>query len=87
MGRRKNMEEKVAIIGLFIHDIEAAEKVNDILHRYADHVVGRMGIPYRQCGMNIMSVIVQASGDEISALSGTLGRITGVTVKTMQTPV
>lgn len=81
------MEEKVAIIGLFIRDNEAAEKVNDILHSHANCVIGRMGIPYRQCGMNIMSIIVQASSDEISALSGTLGRVNGVTVKTMQTPV
>lgn len=81
------MEEKVAIIGLFIHDPEAAERVNDILHKHADQVIGRMGIPYRQCGMNIMSIIIQATGDDISALSGTLGRISGVTVKTMQTPI
>lgn len=81
------MEEKVAIIGLFIQDISAAEKVNDILHKHAEKIIGRMGIPYRARGMNIMSIIIQASGDEISALSGTLGRVSGVTVKTMQTPV
>lgn len=81
------MEEKVAIIGLFVHDINAAEKVNEILHRNADCVIGRMGIPYRERGLNIISVIVQGSGDKISALSGNLGRIEGVTVKTMQTPV
>lgn len=81
------MEEKVAIIGLFVHDPEAAEKVNEILHRNADMIIGRMGLPYRQCSMSIISVIVQASGDDISALSGNLGRISGVTVKTMQTSV
>lgn len=81
------MEEKVAIIGLFIRDIAAAEKVNDILHSHAGEIIGRMGIPYQQCNMNIMSIIVKASSDNLSALSGTLGRIEGVTVKTMQTPV
>lgn len=81
------MEEKVAIIGLFIRDIAAAEKVNDILHKHASQIIGRMGVPYRQCNMNIMSIIVQAPSDDISALSGTLGRVEGVTVKTMQTPV
>lgn len=81
------MEEKVAIIGLFVHDIKAAEKVNEELHKNADCVIGRMGIPYREHNLNIISVIVQGSGDKISALSGNLGRIEGVTVKTMQTPV
>lgn len=81
------MEEKVAIIGLFVHDISAAEKVNNVLHKSADKVIGRMGIPYREQGMSIISVIIRATGDEISALSGSLGRIEGVTVKTMQTPV
>lgn len=83
----QQMEEKVAIIGLFIHDPSAAERVNDILHKHADRIIGRMGVPYRERGMNIMSIIVQASSDEVSALSGTLGRIEGVTVKTMQTPI
>ncbi len=79
------MEEKIAIIGLFIRDNSSVSKVNDILHKYANNIIGRMGIPYREENMNIISIIIKASGDEISALSGTLGRIDGVTVKTMQT--
>ena len=79
------MEEKIAIIGLFIRNGESADAVNDLLHRYANKVIGRMGVPYRENSMSIISVIVRANQDEISALSGSLGRLDGVTVKSMQT--
>lgn len=81
------MEEKVAIIGIFITDPEAAAKVNSLLHEYADCIIGRMGIPYRERSMNIISIIVSASQDRISALSGRLGRIEGITSKAMQAQV
>lgn len=79
------MEEKIAIIGLFVRDYESANIVNNLLHKHGDKIIGRMGIPYRENSMNIISVIVRATGDEISALSGSLGRLEGVTVKSMQT--
>lgn len=79
------MEEKIAIIGLFVRDFEAANSVNDLLHKNGNKIIGRMGIPYREYGLNIISVIMRGTGDEISALSGSLGRIDGVTVKSMQT--
>ncbi len=79
------MEEKIAIIGLFVRDYESAKTVNQLLHKYGDKIIGRMGIPYRDKDINIISVIVRATGDEISALSGSLGRLDGVTVKSMQT--
>ena len=79
------MEEKIAIIGLFVRDYESAGAVNDLLHKHGDKIIGRMGIPYRDNDMSIISVIVRATGDEISALSGSLGRLNGVTVKSMQT--
>lgn len=79
------MEEKIAIIGLFVRDYESANMVNELLHRNGDKIIGRMGIPYRDNDMSIISVIVRAGADEISALSGSLGRLNGVTVKSMQT--
>lgn len=79
------MEEKIAIIGLFVRDSEAVKPVNELLHKYAVKIIGRMGIPYRDNDMNIISIIIRATGDEISALSGSLGRLDGVTVKSMQT--
>lgn len=81
------MDERIAIIGIFIHDLNAVPKVNDLLHEYAQAVVGRMGIPYREKSVNIISVIVNASANEISSLAGKLGRIDGITAKSMQTGV
>ena len=81
------MEEKIAIIGLFVKDSSAAKAVNELLHKNADKIVGRMGIPYRDEALSIISVIVRATADEISALSGALGRIEGVTAKSMQTAI
>ena len=81
------MEERVAIVGLFVKDNGAAKDVNSLLHKYADKVIGRMGVPDREHDLSIISVIVRASSNEISALSGALGRIEGVTVKSMQAPI
>lgn len=78
------MEEKVAIIGIFIQDMSAVERVNELLHEYADCIIGRIGIPYREKSLNIISVIVNASSDRISTLSGRLGRIEGIRAKAMQ---
>lgn len=78
------MEEKVAIIGIFIQDIDAAAKVNELLHEYANCIIGRIGVPYREKSLNIISVIVNASADDISTLSGKLGRIKGISAKAMQ---
>lgn len=78
------MEEKIAIIGIFIQDIQAAAQVNELLHEYADCIIGRIGIPYREKSLNIISVIVNATSDQISTLSGKLGRIHGISAKAMQ---
>lgn len=78
------MEEKVAIIGIFIKDTTAAPKVNELLHEYAHCIIGRIGVPYREKSLNIISIIVSASADDISALSGKLGRIKGISAKAMQ---
>lgn len=81
------MEEKIAIIGLFVRNYDSASKVNEILHTHGKQIIARMGVPNNDEELNIISVIVRATADEISALSGSLGRLEGVTVKTMQTPV
>ncbi len=78
------MEERFAIIGIFINNPESVNAVNDLLHVNSDKIIGRMGIPYREENLSIISVIVKANRDEISALSGSLGRLQGVSVKAMQ---
>lgn len=77
-------EEKAAIIGIFIKDFDAVPMVNGILHDYAEDIIGRIGIPYRQKGLHVISIILSTTPDRISALSGRLGRMEGVTAKAMQ---
>ena len=77
------METRVAIIGIIVEDRKNAGRVNETLHEYADFIIGRMGLPYRQKSMNIISVVMDAPHDTISALSGKLGRIDGVSSKTL----
>ena len=79
-----NMETKLSIIGIFIQSPKAVSEVNDLLHSYADKIVGRMGLPYRDRGVNVISVIIDAPADDISALAGKLGKIDGISAKTMQ---
>ncbi len=81
------MEKKVAIIGIFIQDISAAAQVNELLHEYADCIIGRIGVPYREKSLNVISVIINASSDQISTLSGKLGRINGISAKAMQAKI
>ena len=72
----------MAIIGIFITDNAAASKVNDLLHEFSDCIIGRMGIPYRAKGISIISIAIDAPQDKISALSGKIGRLKGVSAKT-----
>ena len=76
------METRVAVIGVIVEDPASAEELNRTLHEYAAYIIGRMGIPYRRRGINVISVAVDAPQDTINALSGKLGRIPGVTAKT-----
>ena len=78
------MDQKLAIIGIFVSDTTSSAMVNQLLHEYSHCIIGRMGIPYHEKNVSIMSVVLDALPDEISSLSGKLGRIPNVTVKTMQ---
>ena len=76
------METRVAVISIIVAKEEAVEMLNAILHDYAKYIIGRMGLPYRAKGVNIICVAVDAPNDAISALSGKLGSLDGVSVKT-----
>lgn len=76
------METRVAVIGIIVENEENVENLNKILHEYGKHIVGRMGLPYREKGINIISIAVDAPQDVISALTGKIGRLQGVTAKT-----
>ena len=77
------MENRIALIGIIVQDIDSAEKINQLLHEYGECIVGRMGLPYRCRGVNIISVILDAPNPVISALSGKLGMLPGVNTKTV----
>lgn len=75
------METRVAIIGIIVENEDSVEELNGILHTYGSYIIGRMGIPYRARGVNIIAVAVDAPQEVISALSGKLGRLDGVSAK------
>ncbi|GAA0776663.1 TM1266 family iron-only hydrogenase system putative regulator [Clostridium subterminale] len=77
------METRIALIGIIVEDTSATEKLNNILHDYGQYIVGRMGVPYRDKEVCVISVIIDATNDIISSLSGKLGMLDGITVKTI----
>lgn len=79
-------ERRISVVGIIVTNREeSAEKVNEILSRYGHYIIGRMGIPYREKGISVMALIVDASTDELGALTGQLGSIPGVRVKSAVT--
>lgn len=75
------MDNRIGVVGVVIEDTDKVSTVNMILHEYADIIVGRMGIPYREKGISIISLIVDGTTDHISAMTGKLGKLNGVSVK------
>lgn len=75
------METRVAVISIIIENPESVPVMNELLHQYSEFIIGRMGIPYRAKGINIISIAIDAPQDRISALSGKIGRLPGVTAK------
>ena len=77
---------RVAVVAIIVREKASVAALNELLHQYGQYVIGRMGVPYQQRGVSIISVAVDAPGDVISALSGKLGRLKGVTAKTVYAP-
>ena len=75
------METRVAVISIIIEDPASVQAMNDILHQYAEYIIGRMGIPYREKKISIVSIAIAAPQNMISALSGKIGNLSGVSVK------
>jgi putative iron-only hydrogenase system regulator len=75
------LETRIGVVGVVVEDLESAVKVNVILHEYSHIIVGRMGIPYREKGISVIALIVDGTSDEISAMTGKLGKIHKVSVK------
>ena len=76
------METRVAVISIIVENSDSAEKLNAVLHEYGEYIIGRMGIPYRQRKINIISIALDAPQNTIAALSGKIGNLPGISVKT-----
>ena len=76
-----NMDNRLGVVGIIIEDNEKSEEVNKVLHIHANLIVGRIGIPYPQRGVCVISLIVDGTSDQVSAMTGKLGKIKGIQVK------
>ena len=76
------METRVAIMGIIVENTESVQKLNNILHEYGEYIFGRMGIPYKEKKINVLSVAVDAPQDVISSMAGRIGKLDGISVKT-----
>ena len=76
------METRVAVMSIIVENGDSVERLNGLLHDYGEFIIGRMGIPYRQKKINILSIALDAPQETISALAGKLGNLKGVSVKT-----
>ena len=83
MDAKSTEETRIALVGIIVEDMEQTEKINRILHTYGSYIIGRMGIPYRQREVSIISIVLDAPNSVISALSGKLGMLPGVQTKTI----
>ncbi len=81
------METRVAVMSIIVENGESVEALNALLHRYGEWIIGRMGIPYRKRGISIISIALDAPQDTLSALSGKIGSLPGVSVKTAYSTV
>ena len=75
------METRIAVISIIVENTDSVEKLNCILHDYSNFMIGRFGLPYRHRGISIICVVMEAPQDQISAMSGKIGRLKGVTAK------
>ena len=76
------METRVAVMSIIVENADTVDALNALLHDYSDYIIGRIGIPYRQKGINIISIALDAPQDTISALAGKIGNLDGISVKT-----
>ena len=76
------MDTRIAVMSIIVENTDSATQLNDILHEYGQYIIGRMGLPYKERGVNIISVALDAPQTIISAVSGKIGNLSGVEVKT-----
>ena len=75
------MEKRIAVIGIIVENTDSVEKLNSLLHEFGSYIIGRMGLPYKERNLNIVSIAVDAPQDVISELAGKIGKLGGISVK------
>jgi len=81
------MDSRIGVVGIVVENIEETGKVNEYLHEYSHLIIGRLGVPYKEKNLSVISILVDGSSDDISALTGKLGKISGIKVKSALTKV
>lgn len=81
------METRVALIAVVVENTDSTEKLNAVIHEYGRYIIGRMGIPYEKKKVSVISIALDASQDIISSLAGRIGRLDGVSAKTVYSKV
>ena len=81
------MDTRVALIGIIVENMDSTPELNKLLHEYGSYIIGRMGLPYRERNVHIISVAIDAPQDVSNALSGKIGRLDGITAKTVYSNV
>ena len=81
------METRVAVMGIIVEELDSVEALNGLLHEYGNYIIGRLGLPYREKKINIVSIAIDAPQDTITALAGKIGAIKGVSDKTAYSKV
>lgn len=84
---KKRMETRIALIGIIVENPDSVEQLNHLLHEYGSYIIGRMGIPYREKQVHVISVAIDAPQDVINALTGKIGRLEGISAKTVYSNV
>ncbi|NLM10351.1 MAG: CopG family transcriptional regulator [Clostridiaceae bacterium] len=75
------MEKRIGVIGIVVENMDSTKRLNAILHEHADIILGRLGVPYRERKISVISLIVEGTTDQIGALTGKLGNLPGINVK------
>ncbi len=79
------MDTKIAVVAIIVSDIKAVEKMNELLHNFGEYIIGRMGLPYKEKKVNVISIVMDAPQEIINSLSGKLGMINGLSSKVLTT--
>lgn len=79
------MDTKLAVVAIIVSDLSVVERINALLHDFGEYIIGRLGLPYKQKKVNVISVVIDAPQEVISSLSGKLGMIDGVSSKVLTT--